>query len=149
VRTFALRVCWRGLVEQRKAPALRPGRVCCQEAPELWDLCVRLPAGEMLEAAGEVVNWFGCAAAPKHFSRSSLQDTVGCMRSEAFAGGTCMTKFLSVGFVLAAATLGSGCFSFSSTKTAPAPAPAPPPVVQRTVYPDGTYVDQSVQPVPR
>jgi len=28
---------------------------------------------------------FGYAAAPKHFSRSSLQDTVGCMRSEAFA----------------------------------------------------------------
>jgi hypothetical protein len=47
---------------------------------------------------------------------------------------------------LAAATLGSGCFSFSSTRTAP---PAPAPVVQRTYYPDGTYVDQVVQPVPR
>jgi hypothetical protein len=40
--------------------------------------------------------------------------------------------------------------SFSSTtRTVPAPAPAPAPVVQRTVYPDGTYVDQIVQPVPR
>jgi hypothetical protein len=40
----------------------------------------------------------------------------------------------------------------SSTRTAPPPpppAPAPAPVVQRTVYPDGTYVDQPVQPVPR
>jgi hypothetical protein len=63
-----------------------------------------------------------------------------------------MMKFLSLGFVLAAATLGSGCISLSSTtRTAPAPAPAPvpPPVVQRTVYSDGTYVDQPVQPVPR
>jgi hypothetical protein len=61
-----------------------------------------------------------------------------------------MMKFLSLGFVLAAATLGSGCISFSSTtRTAPAPTPAPAPVVQRTVYPDGTYVDQPVQPVPR
>ena len=61
-----------------------------------------------------------------------------------------MMKFLSLGFVLAAATLGSGCFSFSSTtRSAPTPAPAPAPVVQRTVYPDGTYVDQPVQPVPR
>ena len=60
-----------------------------------------------------------------------------------------MMKLLSLGFVLAAAMLGSGCFSFSSTRTAPAPAPAPAPVVQRTVYPDGTYVDQPVQPVPR
>jgi hypothetical protein len=61
-----------------------------------------------------------------------------------------MMKFLSLGFVLAAATLGSGCFSFSSTtRTAPPPPPAPAPVVQRTFYPDGTYVDQVVQPVPR
>jgi hypothetical protein len=57
-----------------------------------------------------------------------------------------------MGLVLAAATLGSGCISFSSTtRTVPAPdpAPAPPPVVQRTVYSDGTYVDRTVQPVPR
>jgi len=60
-----------------------------------------------------------------------------------------MMKFLSLGFVLAAITFGSGCFSFSNTRTAPTPAPAPAPVVQRTVYPDGTYVDQVVQPVPR
>jgi hypothetical protein len=59
-----------------------------------------------------------------------------------------MMKFLYLGFVLAAATLGSGCISLSST-TRTAPAPAPAPVVQRTVYPDGTYVDQTVQPVPR
>jgi len=58
-----------------------------------------------------------------------------------------MMKFLSLGFVLAAITFSSGCFSFSNTRTAPAPAPAP--VVQRTYYPDGTYVDQVVQPVPR
>jgi hypothetical protein len=60
-----------------------------------------------------------------------------------------MMKYLFLGFVLAAITFGSGCFSFSSTRTAPAPAPAPAPVVQRTYYPDGTYVDQVVQPVPR
>ncbi len=62
-----------------------------------------------------------------------------------------MMKFLAMGFALAAATLGSGCISLSSTRTAPPPppAPAPAPVVQRTVYPDGTYVDQPVQPVPR
>jgi hypothetical protein len=62
-----------------------------------------------------------------------------------------MMKFVSLGIVLAAAALTSGCFSLSSTttRTAPAPAPAPAPVVQRTVYPDGTYVDQTVQPVPR
>jgi hypothetical protein len=59
-----------------------------------------------------------------------------------------MTKALSLGFVLAAITFGSGCISYSST-TRKAPAPAPAPVVQRTVYPDGTYVDQVVQPVPR
>jgi hypothetical protein len=59
-----------------------------------------------------------------------------------------MMKFLSLGFVLAAIAFGSGCMSFSST-TRTAPAPAPAPVVQRTFYPDGTYVDQVVQPVPR
>jgi hypothetical protein len=59
-----------------------------------------------------------------------------------------MMKFLSLGFGLAAITFNSGCMSFSST-TRTAPAPAPAPVVQRTVYPDGTYVDQTVQPVPR
>jgi hypothetical protein len=59
-----------------------------------------------------------------------------------------MMKFLPLGFVLAAITLGAGCMSFSST-TRTVPAPAPAPVVQRTVYPDGTYVDQPVQPVPR
>ena len=58
-----------------------------------------------------------------------------------------MIKFLALGLVLTAATLGSGCFSFSSTRTAPPPPPAP--VVQRTFYPDGTYVDTPVQPVPR
>ena len=60
-----------------------------------------------------------------------------------------MMKFLSLGFVLAAITFGSGCISLSSTRSAPPPPPAPAPVVQRTVYPDGTYVDQAVQPVPR
>jgi hypothetical protein len=61
-----------------------------------------------------------------------------------------MMKFLSLGFVLAAIAFGSGCISYSSTtRTAPAPAPAPAPAVQRAVYPDGTYVDQVVQPVPR
>jgi len=64
--------------------------------------------------------------------------------SQAFADGTCMTKFLFLGFVLAAVTFGSGCISYSSTRKAPAPAP-----VQRTIYPDGTYVDQVVRPVPR
>jgi hypothetical protein len=59
-----------------------------------------------------------------------------------------MMKFLSLGIVLAAIAFGSGCMSFSST-TRTAPAPAPAPVVQRTYYPDGTYVDQVVQPVPR
>jgi hypothetical protein len=61
-----------------------------------------------------------------------------------------MMKFLSLGFVLAAATFASGCISYSSTTRAvPAPAPVPAPVVQRTFYPDGTYVDQPVQPVLR
>jgi hypothetical protein len=63
-----------------------------------------------------------------------------------------MMKFLFLGFVLAAITLSTGCISYSSTtRTVPAPAPdpAPPPVVQRTVYSDGTYVDRPVQPVPR
>jgi hypothetical protein len=60
-----------------------------------------------------------------------------------------MMKFVSLGIVLAAATLTSGCFSLSTTRTAPPPPPAPAPVVQRTYYPDGTYVDQIVQPVPR
>jgi hypothetical protein len=60
-----------------------------------------------------------------------------------------MMKFVSLGLVLAAATLGSGCISLSSTRTAPPPPPAPAPVVQRTFYPDGTYVDTPVQPVPR
>ena len=59
-----------------------------------------------------------------------------------------MKKLLSLGFVMAAITLDSGCMSFSST-TRTAPAPAPAPVVQRTFYPDGTYVDQVVQPVAR
>jgi len=70
-------------------------------------------------------------------------------REEAFKG-TYMMKFLSLGFVLAVITFAPGCISFSSTtRAAPAPAPAPPPVVQRTVYSDGTYVDQPVQPAPR
>jgi hypothetical protein len=60
-----------------------------------------------------------------------------------------MMKSLSLGFVLAAITLGSGCISLSSTRTPPPPPPAPAPVVQRTYYPDGTYVDQVIQPVPR
>ena len=61
-----------------------------------------------------------------------------------------MMKFLSLGFVLAAITFTPGCISYSSTtRMTLAPAPAPPPVVQRTVYSDGTYVDQPVQPVPR
>jgi hypothetical protein len=60
-----------------------------------------------------------------------------------------MMKFISLGIFLAAATLTSGCFSLSTTRTAPPPPPAPAPVVQRTYYPDGTYVDQIVQPVPR
>ena len=45
--------------------------------------------------------------------------------SYAFADRTCMMKFLSLGFVLAAITFGSGCISYSSTtRKAPAPAPA-------------------------
>jgi hypothetical protein len=89
----------------------------------------------------------GYAATSEHFSRSSLQD-YDWRREEAFKG-TYIMKFLSLGFVLAAITFGSGCFSFSSTRTAPPPPPAPAPVVQRTFYPDGTYVDTPVQPVPR
>jgi len=73
--------------------------------------------------------------------------TIG-RREEAFKG-TYIMKFLSLGFVLAAITFAPGCISYSSTtRTAPAPAPAPPPAVQRTVYSDGTYVDQPVQPAP-
>jgi hypothetical protein len=63
-----------------------------------------------------------------------------------------MMKFLAMGVVLAAVTFCTGCISYSSTTRmvpAPAPDPAPPPVVQRTVYSDGTYVDRTVQPVPR
>jgi hypothetical protein len=47
----------------------------------------------------------------------------------------------------------SGCFSYSKTeRTVPAPAataPAPEtaPVVQRTVYPDGSYVDRPARVV--
>src|SRR5262245_30763989 len=68
--------------------------------------------------------------------------------------GTGMIKFLVLGFVLAGAMICSGCFSLSSTTTRTAPAPAsapppPPPGMQRTVYPDGTYVDQPIQPVSR
>jgi hypothetical protein len=58
-----------------------------------------------------------------------------------------MMKLSSLGFVLAAVAFGPGYMSFSST-TRTAPAPASAPVVQRTFYPDGTYVDQVVQPVP-
>jgi len=87
-------------------------------------------------------------ATSKHFSRSSLQD-YDWRREETFKG-TYIMKFLFLGFVLAAITFVPGCISFSSTtRTAPAPAPAPPPVVQRTVYSDGTYVDQPVQLAPR
>jgi hypothetical protein len=90
----------------------------------------------------------GYAATSEHFSRSSLQD-YDWRREEAFKG-TYIMKFLSLGFVLAAITFAPGCISYSSTtRTAPAPAPAPPPEVQRTVYSDGTYVDQPVQPAPR
>ena len=132
------------------APEAAPPCADGWPAGSLWANRRPSPADRSrLEAAPEGVNWFGCAAAPKHFSRSSLQDRVGCMRSEAFAQGTFMTKFLSLGFVLAAATLLSGCFSFSSTTRTAPPPPAPAPVVQRTYYPDGTYVDQIVQPVPR
>ena len=62
-----------------------------------------------------------------------------------------MMKFLPLGFVLAAIMYSTGCISYSSTtRTVPAPDPAPlPPVVQRTVYSDGTYVDGTVQPAPR
>jgi hypothetical protein len=78
---------------------------------------------------------------------------LGCLHAkQGLRLGKPMMKFLSLGFVLAAATFGSGCISFSSTTRtvpAPAPTPAPAPVVQRTVYPDGTYVDQPVQPVTR
>ena len=68
--------------------------------------------------------------------------------------GPCMIKFLVLGIVLAGAMICSGCFSLSSTTTRTAPAPAsapppPPPGMQRTVYPDGTYVDQPIQPVSR
>jgi hypothetical protein len=61
-----------------------------------------------------------------------------------------MMRFLSLGLFVAVGLLASGCFSFSSTtKKEVAPAPAPEPAVQRTVYPDGTYVDRPVQPVAR
>ena len=67
-------------------------------------------------------------------------------------GETNMMKFLSLGLVLSTATFSSACFSFSSTTRSappPAPAPAPPPGMQRTVYPDGSYVDRPIEPVPR
>jgi hypothetical protein len=63
-----------------------------------------------------------------------------------------MMRILSPGLFVAVGllVLVSGCFSFSSTtRKETVPAPAPEPVVQRTVYPDGTYVDRPVQPAPR
>jgi hypothetical protein len=58
-----------------------------------------------------------------------------------------MMRFVSLGLFVAVGLLVSGCFSFSSTtRKETVPAPAPEPVVQRTVYPDGTYVDRIVQP---
>jgi hypothetical protein len=52
---------------------------------------------------------------------------------------------LSLALVLAVGTVGPGCVSYSRTeRTVPAPDPAPAPVVQRTVYPDGSYVDRPV-----
>ena len=61
-----------------------------------------------------------------------------------------MMRYLSLGLFVAVGLLVSGCFSFSSTTRREAvPAPAPQPVVERTVYPDGTYVDRPVQAVVR
>jgi len=66
-----------------------------------------------------------------------------------YAGTTCGAPVTSMGVTadMAAAVNATKC---TLEKPAPPPpTPAPAPVVQRTVYPDGTYVDQTVQPVPR
>ena len=52
---------------------------------------------------------------------------------------------LSLVLVTLLGTLGGGCVSYSKTERE-VPAPAPAPVVHRTVYPDGSYVDRPVQP---
>ena len=50
---------------------------------------------------------------------------------------------LSLVLVTLFGALGAGCVSYSRTERE---APAPAPVVHRTVYPDGSYVDRPVQP---
>jgi hypothetical protein len=51
--------------------------------------------------------------------------------------------FLTLSLVAAIGAFSSGCVSYSRTeRTVPAPAPAP--VVERTVYSDGSYVDRTV-----
>jgi hypothetical protein len=58
-----------------------------------------------------------------------------------------MMRVLCLGLAIAAGAFSSGCTYSNTTRAVPAPAPTPAPVVQRTVYPDGTYVDTPVQPV--
>ena len=50
---------------------------------------------------------------------------------------------LSLVLVTLFGALGAGCVSYSRTERE---VPAPAPVVHRTVYPDGSYVDRPVQP---
>ena len=52
---------------------------------------------------------------------------------------------LSLVLVTLFGALAAGCVSYSRTERE-VPAPAPAPVVHRTVYPDGSYVDRPVQP---
>jgi len=60
-----------------------------------------------------------------------------------------MTKFLSLGFVLAVITFAPGCISFSQHDEGSACSCSRPTASgAATVYSDGTYVDQPVQPAP-
>jgi len=54
-----------------------------------------------------------------------------------------MLKFLSLGLIVAISAMSSGCVSYSRTERT-VPPPAPSPVIERTVYSDGSYVDRPV-----
>lgn len=53
-------------------------------------------------------------------------------------------KFLSLSLAAMVAASSAGCVSYSSTERKTVPAQQPYPVVERTIYSDGSYVDRPI-----
>lgn len=88
----------------------------------------------------------GARKVPSAFASGTLRILSRCITAiinerERSFGRKPMLKFLSLGLVAAMGMMSSGCVSYSKTERT-VPPPAPTPVIERTVYSDGTYVDR-------